>query len=624
MRNVLIIALLLISVPVISQNMEITWQNCFGGSEQDYVMDIVTTDNGCIIVGNTFSDDGDVSYNHGEDNDVWLVRIDSIGNLLWEKTLGGSLSDGGSRIIRASANTYYILAGALSDDYDISFDPYENSVDFWILKIDEMGNIIWDRIVGTTHYDHIYTGTITNDGGIIAIGWAGINDGDKSVWYGYYDMWMIKLNSEGEIEWDFTLGGSDFDFSHAIIQTSDGGYLVGGTAIVEPGGNLECDMHDQADAVLVKLDSARNIEWQRCYGGSDYDGAIRLLELGDGYIFSGYAGSNDGDITGWHGGNDIWVVKIDFYGNIIWQKCLGGSKGEGVKSIFSLSDGGFMIFGNTSSHDGDVIGNHSLPASGDYDIWAVKLSCNGELLWQQCFGGTRNEVLDFGVIQKDDGHYVIAGRTDNATDDVQCELHGFNEDYWAFEIKDCSQYMPQTPNQPAGPDTLCYTTDSTSVYSINTATGAWGYEWKIEPENAGTLLQDTLSAYVIWNQQYEGEVAISVRSYNDCGNSDWSAEKTTWVYNCVGIEEFQNKNIIITIYPNPADDYVVFKIPPSIPQNGGKNIILINDVFGQLIATLSIENQKLVWDTREVKAGVYFFRYKMNGVWGSGKIVISK
>jgi hypothetical protein len=253
----------------------------------------------------------------------------------------------------------------------------------------------------------------------------------------------------------------------------------------------------------------------------------------------------------------------------------------------------------------------------------VKLSAEGELEWQECYGGNGNERVFKGVLKKSEHNYVVAGRASHNSGDVDCNLHG-KEDFWVFEIKDCSYYMPQTPNQPTGPDTLCCTTDSTSMYSINPATGAWGYEWKIEPENAGTLLQDSLLAYVTWNQQFEGEVAVSVRSFNDCGNSDWSAEKTTWVYNCLGINEFQNKNVIITIYPNPANNYVVFELAPSISPNGGKNIIFINDVFGQVVATLSIQNHKLVWDTREVKPGVYFFRYEMNGVWGTGKIVISK
>ena len=91
--------------------------------------------------------------------------------------------------------------------------------------------------------------------------------------------------------------------------------------------------HGNADAVIVKLDSLRNIEWQQCYGGSDYDGALELLEIEDGYMFAGYAGSNDGNISGWHGEMDIWLVKLDFYGNIIWQKCLGGGYHESPKYL---------------------------------------------------------------------------------------------------------------------------------------------------------------------------------------------------------------------------------------------------------------------------------------------------
>jgi len=583
MKNILIIALLFISAPIVSQNMDITWQNCFGGSEHDYAMDIVETDNGYLVVGATNSNDGDISFNHGR-GEGWLLSIDTLGNLLWERCYGGSDGEMFDKILSNNDSTYYILGRSGSSDGDISYDPYPNSGDFWILKIDEAGNIIWDRIVGTTHYDHIFTGITTNDGGVIAIGWAGINDGDKSVWYGYYDMWMIKLNSEGEVEWDFTLGGSDFDFPHAIIQTSDEGYLVGGTAIVEPGGNLECNMHDQADAVLVKLDSARNIEWQHCYGGSDYDGATELIELSDGYMFSGYVQSNDGDISGWHGAHDIWVVKIDFYGNIIWQKCLGGSNDEFVSKIFQTSDDGYLVFGNTSSNNGDVSGNHSI-TNEDNDIWAVKLNSAGEIQWQQCIGGTRNEILNFGVIQKADDHYIIAGRTDHATNDVQCALHGFNEDFWVFEIKDCTQYMPQTPNQATGPDTLCYTTDSTSKYEINTAAGAWGYEWKIEPEEAGTVSQDTLSAYVTWNQQYEGEVAVSARSYNDCGESDWSEVKLTYVYNCVGVEEINTRGYTLQVYPNPAKSS--FEIRCSI-FDIQESTIEIFDIYGKKVKEIEL------------------------------------
>ncbi len=436
-----LITLIIFATNAFCQNMIIEWQNCFGGSDMDYSMDIIPSDNGYIIVGNTYSDDGNVSINHGS-NDIWLIRIDILGNILWEKSYGGSESDGCARIFGSDENNYYILGGGVSSDGDISYDPYPNSTDFWILKIDSMGDIIWDKVVGGNGMDYIWTGTKTNDGGVLALGWTGSDDGDVSVYYGSYDMWMIKLNSEGETEWDFTIGTSGFDYGQAIIQTSDGGYLVGGSSMVKEGGNLTCVPHSyKSDAILVKLDSLRNIEWQHCYGGSDYDGVYGIIETENGYVFSAYTDSNDGDVSGWHGDTDIWIVKIDFYGNIIWQKCLGGSNGEISYNIFQTNDTGFVILGQTRSYNGDVVGNHTL-SEHDHDIWVVKLSGEGDLLWQQCIGGIGDERIDFGVIKMNDNNYVIACQTDYGPSyDVECTPHAgvMNyPDFWVFEIIDTS------------------------------------------------------------------------------------------------------------------------------------------------------------------------------------------
>ncbi|OQX75236.1 MAG: hypothetical protein B6D61_10745, partial [Bacteroidetes bacterium 4484_249] len=219
--------------------------------------------------------------------------------------------------------------------------------------------------------------------------------GDVSINYGLFDMWMIKLNNEGEIEWDFTLGTTSQDYGQAIIQTSDGGFLVGGTSTLAGGGNLDCKNHGQADGVLVKLDADRNIEWQQCYGGSDYDGIYGILELNDGYLLSAFTASNDGNVSGYHGEADIWIVKIDFFGNIIWEHCFGGYKGEVTYNLFKTNDEDFIFIGRTKSNDGDVTGNHSL-SEYDNDIWLVKLSSEGELLSQQCIGGEGDERIDFG------------------------------------------------------------------------------------------------------------------------------------------------------------------------------------------------------------------------------------
>ncbi len=599
----------------ISQYMDITWQQCFGGSDQEKAMDMVAMDNGYLILGYTYSDDGDVSNNHGS-NDVWLVRIDSLGNLLWEKALGGSQSDGGASISKITDSTFYILGGSLSNDGDISNDRFPNSMDFWLLKIDDQGNILWDKIVGTSHKDTPEKIITTNDGGALALGFAGLNDGDKTEWYGYSDMWMIKLNSEGTTEWEFTLGGSGIDFPNDIIQTSDGGYLVSGSAIVEPGGNLTCNMHDNADAVLVKLDSTRNIEWQHCYGGSGYDGAIRIMELEDGYLFSGYADSNDGDISGWHGSTDIWLVKIDFFGEIIWQKCLGGSEDDMAYKVFKTNVGGYQLFGTTRSHDGDISGNHS--SMGNYDIWALKVNELGIIEWQQCIGGVFSEYLIWGAIQNSDYSYTLASSANVNSYDVQCNIHeGYGDDFWLFNLKDCSNYQPATPQAPAGPDTLCHTNDSTSVYTLAPAAGARGYSWQLHPEEAGTMAQDSLTATITWNTGYQGEVLISAASYNDCGQSAYSEVKTTFVYTCVGVEENMAGGFGLRVYPNPAREWVTFETGDNKPTT-----IFVYHHTGQLVEKLELKATPTRWNTSGLPGGLYYYRAEQDGKMITGKVVL--
>ncbi len=524
----------------ISQNPEIQWQQCYGGSEHDKAYDIIQILNGFFIIGETNSSDYDVSYNHGM-SDVWLIRTNIDGGLQWEKTYGGSLGDGGMNIVPAFYNNFYLISTSVSSDGDISNNPYPGLSNIWVVKVDSAGQIIWDKILGGSSIDETRNAIATHDGGVITIGLTGSNDGDISVYYGFWDIWIVKVNSNGEKEWDFTLGGTGMEEAGTIIQTSDGGYIVAASTDGEGGGNFNCEHHGTpglyADAWLIKLDSLRNIEWQSCYGGTYHDFGDNVLEILNGYILLGATESIDGDVSGYHGipgdplGMDIWVVRLDTIGNILWQKCLGGSKGEYARNIFQTEDGGFMILGMTKSDNGDVIGFHGL-AGNNYDIWIVKLSNMGELEWQKCLGGDGEEEIYHGVFKKNDYDYVIAGSSDYPSGDVVCNLHGW-DDYWIFEIN-----------------------DSTSGF-IETQKG----------------------------------------------------QKEIWVY------------------PNPADDHVVFEFKENIK----KGSIQISNIFGQVVATLSIKNQKskiknqkLVWDMREVKPGVYFFRYEMNGVWGSGKIVISK
>lgn len=428
---------------LIGQSIKFNWQNCYNGPLNDKCYDIVATDDGYFIVGSyEFPNAIPPSFTQ---IDIWLIKTDLSGNFLWEKWYGGSANEGPSNIVRAIDGNYYIFGGAGSSDGDISFDPYPQSVDFWIIKIDSSGKILWNRIVGGNGTDIPYNATATTDGGIVCLGWTSSFDGDVSQYYGDYDMWLIKLDSIGEKQWDYTIGTSDFDYGYAVIQTLDGGFLVGGPSNIENGGNIQCNpFNSNEEAVVFKLDSNGNQQWQHCYGGSRHDGVEALLEVEDGYVIGCYGGSDDGDLTGsgWHGnsndGNtDIWIIKADFYGNILWQKCYGGTGFDFTGKIFKTSDNNLMVFGTTYSFDGDVIGNHSISAI-DPDIWMIKISNSGELVWQRCIGGAGPEWLENGVIQKNDFDYTIACTAlPWETGDMTCEsITPYSQGIWAFEITD--------------------------------------------------------------------------------------------------------------------------------------------------------------------------------------------
>ena len=423
---------------IFSQNFEIIWQQCYGGSQEELVYDAAVINDKLYIVGATKSQDGDVSFNHGT-ADAWLIVADTVGNIIWEKTYGGSNGDWFAKILPTDNNTIYLLGSTASSDGDISYDPYPGSRDIWVVKIDILGNILWEKVIGGGMIDNVESGALASDGGVVVFGWTGSQDGEVTVNYGMYDMWLVKLNSDGNIEWNKSFGTDDFDYGHAIISTSDGGYLIGGASTIGSGGNLTCVPYNhKAMAILIKLDSIGNIEWQNCYGGSGHDGIYGLIELDDGYAFTAFTNSPDGDVSGWHGSYDIWFVRLDISGNIIWEKCFGGTDSEIAHHLFVNANGDFTIIGKTSSNDGDVSGNNSVGVNND--IWVFRIDNQGLLLSQQCFGGIGNEAVNghkFGVAQKSDNNFVIATITNYGPSfDVGCTPYGGNGDidYWVFEI----------------------------------------------------------------------------------------------------------------------------------------------------------------------------------------------
>ena len=407
----------------ISQVLTPKWESCFGGTEWDEATGIILVDSTYFVVAQTKSNDGDISYNHGT-YDIWFLNVDANGNLISEKTFGGSYADALFIDIKAKNDSvFYIAAWSQSEDGDISNNPWPNaSGNLWILQVNKQGNILWETMAGGSKTDELRDATVTNDGGILLLAFTDSYDGDVTGYHGGYDLWLIKIDSTGQKQWNKCFGGNGLEDGGSVIQTSDGGYMIIGDTDGRGGGNYDttCNFHNPgsfySDTWIVKLDSDGNIEWQQCYGGSYHDYANNAIELSDGYIILAGTMSNDGDVSGYHGipgpgdnGDDIWVFKIDKSGNLLWQKCLGGTYIEWARNIFPTSDGGFMIVGSTGSNDGDVVGNHNYGTGyGIHDVWFAKIDSIGNLLWQYCYGGRDDEMMYRGVIQKSDWDYVLA------------------------------------------------------------------------------------------------------------------------------------------------------------------------------------------------------------------------
>lgn len=451
----------LLTTGVTAQMLAPKWESCFGGTDWDEGMGMILSDSTYWIVANSNSNDGDISYNHGY-YDIWFLNVDEDGNFISEKTFGGSFGDIPNNIRILNDSVFYIFASTISVDGDISHNPYPDSWgSFWILQINKQGDIIWEKIAGGNGYEMTRDMTITNDGGIIAFGITTSLDGDITDHHGSWDLWMIKLDQTGQKQWDLSLGGTGLEGGGSVKQTSDGGYIVAGYTDGSGGGNYDtaCNHHNPGsgfqDVWIVKLDSARNIEWQQCYGGYYDDVAFNVIALNDGYIVLAYTMSNDGDVSGYHSipgpnsdyGGDIWVFKIDFQGNLIWQKCLGGTYNDVARNIFPTSDGGFMIVGTTKSKDGDVEGNHDLIAGWTGDIWFVKIDSTGNLLWQYCYGDIAQESLYRGVVQKSDWDYVITIGTTSS--DWQCYNSAY-PDVRVVELYDSTVGINETVEHTIG------------------------------------------------------------------------------------------------------------------------------------------------------------------------------
>lgn len=423
MKNLISLLSIFVAVQIIAQPPEIEWAKCYGSSGNDIARCIKqTTDGGFIIAGQSNFNDGHVSGNKGN-YDCWIVKTDSDGDIVWQRSLGGNNKDIANSIYQ-TADGGFIMAGATSSlSGDVSFN-FGNS-DFWVVKLDTLGEIEWEKSLGGSNLDEAKSVMQTKDGGYIVAGSTHSQDGYISVNHGKSDYWVVKLDTIGDVEWQRTYGGSETDEASSIQQTTDGGYIVAGSS---RSNDWEVEnSHYNPDLWVLKLDSLGNIQWQINLGGDDIDKAHDVKQTPDGgFIIAGEIESITGDIPGNHGLSDCAVIKLNNSGSIEWKKALGGSNWDRCYCVEPTQNGGYILTGTTTSYDGDLT-----EAFGGYDVWIIELTQTGEIIWQKSLGGTGNDKA-YGVIQTTDEGFVICGESNSMTGDVSDNLG--NEDFWIVKL----------------------------------------------------------------------------------------------------------------------------------------------------------------------------------------------
>ena len=422
-KNQIFTVLLFLTTLCITAQPTIEWQKSLGGTGNDYGASIKQTyDGGYIVGGGSVSNDGNVTGNHGN-GDFWIVKLTNIGSVDWQRSLGGSYSETLRDIKQTSDSGYIVVGSSESSDGDITSN-YGGS-DYWVVKLTSNGSIDWEKNYGGTDDDFAYSIEETVDGGYIIAGHSISTDGDVIGNHGMKDYWVVKVDSIGTIDWQKSLGGSGSDWGYSVKQTNDGGYIVAGFS--NSNDNDVTGNHGNSDCWIVKLSVIGDISWQKSYGGTGGEVLEMIQQTSDGgYILAASSTSNDGDVGSNYGLYDYWIIKVSSDGTIIWKKPMGGTYFDWVHSIQETTDGGFIVSGRSSSSDIDVTGHHF-----SYDYWIVKLSTTGNISWQKSLGGDGADIA-YSIQQTIDGGYIVAGASESTNGDVVGN-QGFH-DYWVVKL----------------------------------------------------------------------------------------------------------------------------------------------------------------------------------------------
>lgn len=367
-----------------SVNPDITFERILGTSESESAASVKETHDGYIITGNYKPDDEDYSY-------LLVKKTDLYGKTVWFKTFGTDRDpDGGADVIVANDGNYLVLGN--TESYGAG------RIDFYLLKLDPNGNLIWSKTYGGQYDESASEVLQTSDGGFIMCG------NTKLSASGSRDAYIVRADAQGNQLWAKNYGGAGGENASSIIETSDGGFIF--------AGSTTSNGTDDFQIWIVKIDANGNEVWSKTHGGSEWEEAASISQTSDGgYILSGYTLSKGA------GAKDAYLIKVNATGDVIWDKVFGDVHADEFTDAKETPDGGFIAVGYSVTFFSQQ--------NQFRDLFIVKTNSSGDLVWSKLIGSVKNEGAS-SVRVTADGGFVISGFTDSYSKSNNIYLLKFN------------------------------------------------------------------------------------------------------------------------------------------------------------------------------------------------------
>ena len=433
--------------------------------------------------------------------------------------------------------------------------------------------IAWQRLYGSTGQENGYSADRTLDGGYITLSkTSNSNNGQVTGYHGETDLWVVKLDASGELQWQRCLGGSQDEDVGSIRSCADGGYILTGMTLSQDG-DLSTEGYGFSDIWVVKLSGTGEIAWQQRYGGAYGDRGHRIVELPEGgFVLMGMSQSLDGHFQGNHGGMDIWIAWLNETGEIERSRSYGGSRNELIIGDLLLrSDGAIVVLGCTDSNDGDVSGSHDIPPDIPGDAWVFCAAPDGEMLWQRCLGGTSSDSGRTLALSTD-GSILVGVRTDSDDGDVN-DPPG-EGDIWLARLSTTGDLLDARPLGGTGGDSpwdLAIGPDGV-IYVLGQTNSSDGDVTEFFGINDTWLCKLSPGLDLLWQKSFGGSNGdfgralildgvdslsfVGSTSSTDNGITGNYGSSDLWVVKLgpedVGMEETNNTGL--QIFPNPASD----------------------------------------------------------------------